>query len=268
MSNRPDPGVLRADCARCQGLCCVAPAFVASSEFAFTKPARTPCRHLTADDRCAVHAELGSRGMGGCVAFDCLGAGQQVVAGAAGRHWRDDPDGALFDALEVLTGLHELLWYLDDAVGRAPALAAELDARRAEVLTLVELGISELGNRESGHRELAVERARTGSLLRRVCDVVRGSGGDRSGSDLAGGRFAGTTLRATCLRGSVLIGADLSGADLTSTDLLGVDLRGADLRGADLSGALFLTPGQVGAAVTDASTRLPARLGDLVGARA
>ncbi|HEY6597232.1 MAG TPA: pentapeptide repeat-containing protein, partial [Asanoa sp.] len=34
---------LRADCTRCVGLCCVAPAFSASADFAIDKPAGRPC---------------------------------------------------------------------------------------------------------------------------------------------------------------------------------------------------------------------------------
>jgi hypothetical protein len=40
---------LRADCRRCVGLCCVAPAFVASADFALDKPAGRACPHLSAD---------------------------------------------------------------------------------------------------------------------------------------------------------------------------------------------------------------------------
>ena len=48
---------LRADCSRCAGLCCVAPPFAASADFAFDKPAGQPCRHLRADFRCVSSAE-------------------------------------------------------------------------------------------------------------------------------------------------------------------------------------------------------------------
>ena len=37
---------LRADCSRCVGLCCVAPAFARSADFAVDKPAGTPCTNL------------------------------------------------------------------------------------------------------------------------------------------------------------------------------------------------------------------------------
>ncbi len=49
-------------------------------------------------------------------------------------------------------------------------------------------------------------------------------------------------------------------ADLRDADLIGADLRAADLSGADLTGALFLTRGQLHAAVGDASTQIPDRL--------
>ena len=32
------------------------------------------------------------RGFAGCVAFDCLGAGQHATAMFGGRTWRTDPD--------------------------------------------------------------------------------------------------------------------------------------------------------------------------------
>ena len=49
---------LRADCSRCAGLCCVAPAFAASADFAIDKPAGHACPHLRDDALCGIHAEL------------------------------------------------------------------------------------------------------------------------------------------------------------------------------------------------------------------
>ena len=63
---------LRADCARCAGLCCVAPAFAASADFAIDKPAGHACPHpMTAHDPigvryCHATAAAGSEGRG-CV---------------------------------------------------------------------------------------------------------------------------------------------------------------------------------------------------------
>lgn len=87
---------LRADCARCMGLCCVAPGFARSADFAIDKPAGTACPNLAADDSCSIHSELRPRGFPGCTTYDCFGAGQQVTqqtyAGAA--TWRSDPASA------------------------------------------------------------------------------------------------------------------------------------------------------------------------------
>ena len=83
---------LRADCERCAALCCVAPAFSASADFAIDKAAGQPCPNLRADFRCSIHDRLRPSGFGGCAAFDCLGAGQQVVGGTfGGRDWRSEP---------------------------------------------------------------------------------------------------------------------------------------------------------------------------------
>ncbi len=115
--------VLRADCSRCVGLCCVAPAFAKSADFAITKPAGRPCLHLRDDSRCGIHGELRERGFPGCTVFDCFGAGQQVTQVTfAGRDWRESPDTAraMFAAFEVMRHLHELLWYLTQALGLEP----------------------------------------------------------------------------------------------------------------------------------------------------
>ena len=52
------PMNLTAECGRCTGLCCVAPAFSASADFGFDKPAGRPCRHLLPAFGCGIHAQL------------------------------------------------------------------------------------------------------------------------------------------------------------------------------------------------------------------
>ena len=83
---------LRADCSRCAGLCCVAPAFAASADFAIDKPAGVACPNLADDFRCGIHAQLRDRGFPGCTVFDCFGAGQHITQGTfGGRTWRESP---------------------------------------------------------------------------------------------------------------------------------------------------------------------------------
>src|SRR5664280_3541668 len=78
---------LRADCERCFGLCCVAPAFSASADFAIDKDAWQPCPNLRPDFRCGIHARLREQGFPGCTAYDCFGAEQQgIAASTVGCH--------------------------------------------------------------------------------------------------------------------------------------------------------------------------------------
>ena len=84
---------LRADCARCAALCCVALAFDRSHLFGFDKKAGEVCTNLDACGRCRIHASKARHGFAGCAAYDCAGAGQRVTPEIfGGRSWRDDPD--------------------------------------------------------------------------------------------------------------------------------------------------------------------------------
>ena len=255
-----DRAHLRADCAQCSALCCVAPAFASSADFAIDKPAGTPCPNLRDDDRCGIHERLRDRGFPGCAVFDCFGAGQHVTQGTfGGRSRRESPElaRAMFAVLPVMRQLHEILWYLAEAATLPVAdLQEEVRAARERTSRLADGTAAELTALDVG-----AHRAAVGDLLHRVSEAVRSTvvdaGRDRRGADLMGRDLRRTRLRGASLRGAYLIGADLRGADLTATDLLGADLRGADLCGADLSGALFLTQPQVEAARGDMSTRLP-----------
>jgi hypothetical protein len=253
---------LVADCGRCSGLCCVAPAFARSADFALSKPAETPCPNLRvsvpgrSDAPCGIHGLLLDRGFPGCVAFDCFGAGQRVSA-----DWRDGPEAAreAFDSFAVLRGLHEMLWYLSEALPEiAPALREEVAEAATQVTRLAE-------DPRAGVDVDAV-RGEVGELLGRVSAAVRRSSGrgharaDLAGQDLRAGRASRRALAGTTLRGALLMGADLRGVDLGRADLLGADLRGADLRGAGLARTLFLTGPQVSAARGDATTTLPERV--------
>jgi len=276
---------LAADCSRCVGLCCVAPAFAASTDFAFSKPAGVACRHLAPDASCTIHDRLIPSGFPGCVAYDCFGAGQRVVALFGGGP-RSAP---MLSAYETVRQLHELLWYVADALSRPPAApvhAAIADARRA-----IEAAIAG-GPPSIEATDPAAHRATVAPLLRRASALTRtavppAAGRDLAGRDLAGRDLAGRNLAGRDLAGrdlagrdlagrdlagrdlagrdlsradlstASLIGADLRGAGLQVADLLAADLRGANLDGADLSGALYLTRTQVGSARGSATTRLP-----------
>ncbi|MFD6953467.1 hypothetical protein A6A08_19010 [Nocardiopsis sp. TSRI0078] len=255
---------LRADCASCFGLCCVALPFAASTDFAVSKEAGEPCGNLTRDFRCGVHSQLRERGFSGCTVFECFGAGQKVSqATFSGRSWREAPETAdtMFEVFPVMHRLHELLWYLAEALRMPESGPVRTDLRRArEKVEHLTLGSAEtlLG--------VDVDRVRgeVNPLLRQASELVRskvpGRGRNHRGADLMGARLRGAGLRGANLRGALLIAADLRGADLRTADLTGADLRDADIRGTDLSDSLFLTQPQVNAARGDGATRVPRTL--------
>jgi hypothetical protein len=193
-----------------------------------------PCPHLGDRHLCTIHDRLRPSGFPGCDVYDCFGAGQRVTA--LGRP----------EAFEAVRWLHELLWYLHDALSRPRA--AELHDDIRETIA----AIDRLDGEEDPGR-------RADPLLRRASHLHRGGRGEsRQRADLLGAELRDADLRKADLRGALLIGADLRGADLRDADLIGADLRGADLQGADLRGALYLTIPQTRSARGDGATRLPA----------
>ncbi len=255
---------LRPDCERCFGLCCVAPAYSKSSEFAIDKPAGQACPHLQADFRCAIHDRLRQRGFSGCATYDCFGAGQKVAQITfGGQDWRHTPGIAdqMFSAFSVMRQLHELMWYLSEAVG--------LEAARP-LWTELRITLDETERLSHSTPEALLEldvpehRRKVNALLVRASDIVRaGVREDRldyRGADLTGRDLRNADLRGANLRGALLIGAGLSGVDLALADFTGADLRGVDLTGANLSGSIFLTQSQLDAARGDADTQVPAAL--------
>nr|WP_230414588.1 pentapeptide repeat-containing protein [Paenibacillus allorhizosphaerae] len=263
---------LQADCERCFGLCCVALPFAASADFAVDKDAGQPCRNLQSDFRCGIHSSLRQQGFRGCTVFDCFGAGQQVSQVTFGkRDWRQSPESAkvMFDVFPVMRQLHELLWYLSEAVTLKPAHSLQ-DALRSALVETERLTLLDPDAIMS--LDVASHRAEVNALLLRVSELVRAEAarslnvpaGRRKtyghGADLIGAKLKGADLRGANLRGAYLIAADLRDADLRAADLIGADFRDADLRGADLTDTIFLTQAQINAAKGNAATKLPPSL--------
>jgi pentapeptide repeat protein len=240
--------VLEADCDSCSGLCCVAPAFAKSSDFAIDKAPGRPCPNLDQTSfRCTIHTQLDAKGFHGCVVFDCFGAGQRITQEIfGGRGWGDEPD--MLAVLPVVRQLHELMWLLTEALklDEARKLHARLQTALDETDRLAGQEAPELKR-----LELDAYRRKLNPLLQQASRLARGGTPrkDHGGANLIGRRMRGADLRGASLRGALLIGADLRDADLRRADFTGADLRGADLRGADLTGALFLTAAQLRAAV-------------------
>jgi uncharacterized protein YjbI with pentapeptide repeats len=255
---------LRADCERCFALCCVVPAFSASADFAINKNAGQSCPNLEPDFRCSIHTRLRESGFRGCTVYDCFGAGQKVSQVTfGGDHWRSAPAVAMqmFEVFPIMRDLHELLWYLTEALSLQPTgpLHAELSLALTETERLTYLSAEALValDVEAHRQDVNALLLRTSKLVRAA---VRSETKELRGADLIGAKLAGADLRGASLRGAFLVGADLRGADLRMADLTGADLRGADVRGADLTGSIFLIQSQLDSARGDTETVLPSTL--------
>ncbi|WP_035854364.1 pentapeptide repeat-containing protein [Cryptosporangium arvum] len=294
------PAELRPDCANCAALCCVALPFARSADFAVDKPGGRPCTNLTSDDRCSIHARLRPSGYTGCTVFDCLGAGQHVTQHTfGGRSWRDAPDVAvgMFEVFPVVRRLHELRWYVAEALGLAasaelhPQLgdAAErlrvladgspdqlrdcdTDALRAEFTPLLRAASAlarsaavRTNSPGAGTPDAVAPGAGDGAAAgrrgARARQARRGRDGGRPRPPGGRGTEHGPVEWAGADRiGARLGGAKLRGANLRGTYLIAADLRGADLRDADLTGADLRDADLRGADLTTALFLTPSQL--------
>lgn len=250
---------LKSNCEECFGLCCVALYFSASEGFPVNKEAGEPCPNLSNDFRCLVHEELWTRGLKGCVAYDCFGAGQKVS-----RNKEQKNSKLMFKTFQIMRQLHELLWYLTEAISFDKVepihddLVAMLD--KIENISLLDsLSLTGMDHEE--------DFADASELLTRASELIRNDKGSFKPkktlgrrADLIGVDLRKINLQGASLRGAYLIAADLRNCDLDRTDFLGADFRDADIRGADLSHSIFLTQAQINSARGDLETKLPVSL--------
>lgn len=261
--------MLKADCENCYGLCCVALHFSASEGFPTDKVAGQPCLNLKSDFRCSVHKDLKKKGLKGCIAYDCFGAGQKVAQLTFGGHsWKQITESSdqMFKAFLIMWQLHELLWYLSEALTLQPAFNIRDSIRskfdETECLTYLSPdSIIKL--------DMATYRKEVNVLLLQVSALVceealkeyKPSSENKKplkrGLDFIGADLRKVNVRGANLRGAYLIAANLKGCDLSGADLIGADLRDADLRGADLTTSIFLTQAQINVSKGDVNTKLP-----------
>lgn len=260
---------LRGNCDSCFGLCCIALYYSASDGFPADKEAGIPCIDLQSDFRCGVHNDLLKLGLKGCLAFDCLGAGQKVSQlSFAGKNWSDFPETKeqMFEIFLIMRQLHEILWYLTEAV--ALKSSGTIHDRLGTILDET-VRITELAPEHLLKLDVAEYRAKIKPWLLKTSRSVRNNarkshkGGPiiqnkfKPGCDLSASNLRGTSLIGTNLRGACLIAADLRDTDLTGSDFLGADFRDTDIRGANLSQSIFLTQVQLCLAKGNESTRIP-----------
>ena len=263
---------MKVDCQKCFGFCCVALYFSASEGFPTDKDAGKPCINLQPDFNCAIHKNLRENGLKGCTAYDCFGAGQKVAQVTySGHNWRQAPESAkqMFEVFLIMRQLHEMLWYLAEALALQAAypIQDKLSYMVSETERLTHLGADSLIA-----LDVAAHRRNVNILLVQTSELVRTKAcseqkiplkqhktGTRR-SDFMGADLRKTNLKGADLRGAFLIAANLKGADLRGADLIGADLRDADLRGANLTECIFITQAQINTAIGDAHTKLPRSL--------
>lgn len=258
---------LRSDCANCFGLCCVALPYAKSADFALDKDGGTPCSNLQSNYLCNIHQDLIKKGFRGCVAYECFGAGQKVSQIIyKGNEWKGNKVVAkeMFDVFPIVQQLHEMLWYLHEALGfqATRPIYSDLLAAFEETEQLTKQSPEDILN-----MNVSEHRAKINNLLLHTSELVRSKTPTKNlgkkmkrGSDFIGANLRRANLRGANLRGALFIAADLRDADLRLTDLIGADFRDADLSGADLTGSIFLTQAQVNAAKGNVNTKLPSSL--------
>ncbi|WP_238917833.1 pentapeptide repeat-containing protein [Clostridium sp. YIM B02555] len=260
---------LRINCEKCFGFCCVALYFSASEGFPTNKEAGKPCLNLKSDFTCKIHKNLRKKGLKGCTAYDCFGAGQKVAQVTyAGQDWQKAPAVAeeMFEVFLIMRQLHEMLWYLTQA--------ANVQTEE-KIKTKLNSLISEMNNITQSTPEVIIKldveayRDKVNYLLKQTSEAVRSKvlKGQKSSlkhkktiagrADFFGANLKKISLRGADLRGAFLIAANLSENDLTGADLIGADLRDADLSGTNLENAIFVTQAQINTAKGNASTKLP-----------
>ncbi|AGF54337.1 hypothetical protein Cspa_c05430 [Clostridium saccharoperbutylacetonicum N1-4(HMT)] len=260
---------LRINCEKCFGFCCVALYFSASEGFPTNKEAGKPCLNLKSDFTCKIHKNLRKKGLKGCTAYDCFGAGQKVAQVTyAGQDWQKAPEVAeeMFEVFLIMRQLHEMLWYLTQA--------ANVQTEE-KIKTKLNSLISEMNNITQSTPEVIIKldveayRDKVNYLLKQTSEAVRNKvlKGQKSSlkhkktiagrADFFGANLKKISLRGADLRGAFLIAANLSENDLTGADLIGADLRDADLSGTNLENAIFVTQAQINTAKGNASTKLP-----------
>jgi len=109
----------------------------------------------------------------GCTLFDCHGAGQKVSQLTfSGQDWRASPDLAeqMFAVFVVMRDLHNLLWYLVNALNLGPAapMRAELTAALEQTERLTHLDANALVRLDVSEQQRTV-----GALLLHVGELVR-----------------------------------------------------------------------------------------------
>lgn len=260
---------LKIDCSKCFGICCVALYFSKSDGFPKDKVAGEPCVNLKDNFTCKVHKDLKKKGLKGCTTYDCFGAGQKVVQITyKGENWIKSPELAyeMYDSFIIMRKLHEMLWYLSDA------LTFKLDSNTEDKLIKMIEETEKLTILDAKSlKEIDIEnhQYRVNSILKEVANLIREKAiKDKSNKlknkkcfkekfDLIGADLTKYDLSGAKLSGTLLIAANMRESSLNGANFIGSDMRDMDIRGANLEDSLFVTQHQINSARGDLKTKLP-----------
>lgn len=257
---------LKPECEKCFGFCCIALYFSVHDGFPTDKNAGVPCPNLDKNFRCTVHDKLGTMGLKGCIAYECLGAGQQVSQVTfSGLDWKNEPSisDQMFKAFTIMRQLHEMCWYLHETLLLKSVETIHNDISDALLETE---NVTRLDPNSLMEFNLLAHGSKVNTLLRQASNLVRSEKNSKvitnpkMPKDFFGKDLRKKDLRYQDLRGACLIAANLEDVDLSGTDLIGADLRDANLNGANLSESIFLTQFQINVARGNTQTKLPTSL--------
>lgn len=247
---------LTIDCHNCSGICCVALYFSKIDGFPQDKKAGVPCIHLCPNGLCAIHSDLAKRNLTGCTHYDCFGAGQIITQSLyAGTLWWEHPGlkEQLFSDFMKVFQLQQMRWYLLQCtcLNQVEDLLPDI----VQILSEIESAYMDLDHLK--HCSQANLHERTNIILKEVSRRFGSQWSDRPKKPMFSKKFDHRLFDKTDFSMALLIGSDFRKSQLIRVNFLGADLRQVNFSGADLYECLFLTQGQINAAIGDAQTRLP-----------
>ena len=255
---------IKIDCSKCFGLCCVALYFSKLDGFPANKVAGSPCKHLQSDFGCDIHSELRNKGLKGCTSYDCFGAGQKIAQITyRGKSWISSPKLAkqMYEAFLVMRQLHEMLWYLTEAVTleNIVSIKESLQSMIEEIkqMTLLKPEAILKIDIESHRTQVNILLKEAYKLNRQDKKSIQKTSFEKM---LIGKDLRKANLKEADLSGAMMIAANLKECDLSGALLIGVDMRDADIICSNLSKSIFLTQAQINTAKGNQFTKLPSRL--------
>lgn len=256
---------MKSECERCSGLCCTALFFSKTDGFPEDKISGKPCSHLQDNYQCDIHEQLQQRGMKGCIGYDCFGAGPKVTQDLfEGHTWREylrtGRDKDIFDTFVVVFHLYQIRYFLAEALTIIPAKKMS-----DEILGLLKENEQLCNYPFYAILDIDIHKykCKVNPVLKQICSLVLDENETvhrKTSGEFAGKNFSGRDMRGLDFSMKLLIAADFSGCALSGSIFLGADTRDCNFCNADLTDTVFLSQGQINAAVGNCNTKIPMHL--------